>query len=47
MSLMEIAIQGSMENVVMTLTSKEADVELMPKFDRRAPTPASLRIWGA
>jgi len=37
---MEIAIQGSMQNVVTTFTSKEEDAELMPRFDKSAPTPA-------
>lgn len=47
MSLMEIAIQGSIENVVTQFTSNEEDAELMPKFDKSAPTPACSRIWGA
>jgi len=47
MSLMERAIQGSIANVVTIFTSNEADVELIPKFDRSAPTPAWSRIWGA
>jgi hypothetical protein len=41
---MAIAIQGSIQNVVMIFTRKEADIELRPKFDRRAPTPACSRI---
>lgn len=47
MSLMAIAIQGSIQNVVMMFTRKEADIELSPKFDSRAPTPACSRICGA
>lgn len=44
---MERAIQGSMQNVVMIFTSKEEDAELIPKFDKSAPTPAWSRISGA
>lgn len=47
MSLTARAIQGSIQNVVMIFTRKEADAELRPKFDKRSPTPAFSRIWGA
>lgn len=40
---MERAIQGSIQKVMTTLTSNEADVALNPKLDRRAPTPAFSR----
>jgi len=47
MSLIARAIQGSIQNVVMTFTRKEEDAELRPKFDKRAPISACSRIWGA
>lgn len=44
MSLMATAIQGSISRVVTALISKDADDELIPKFERRIPTPACSRI---
>jgi hypothetical protein len=44
MSLMATAIQGSINNVVRALISRDVEAELRPKFERRTPTPACSRI---
>jgi hypothetical protein len=43
-SLMATAIEGSINKVVSALISRDEEAELMPKFERRTPTPASSRI---
>jgi hypothetical protein len=46
MSLMAIAILGSINKVVTALIRKDDEVELSPRFERRKPTPACSRICG-
>lgn len=46
MNLIAIAMDGSINKVVMALTSRDADDEVMPRSKRRGPTPARSRIWG-
>lgn len=36
---MEVAMQGSIKNVVMALKKRDADVEFSPMLDRRTVTP--------
>lgn len=46
-SLIERAMQGSVENVMRQLTRKDAESDPMPRPVKRTATPACLRIWGA
>lgn len=39
-SHMEVAMQGSIKNVVMELKKRDAEVEFIPMLDRRTATPA-------
>lgn len=36
---MEVAMQGSMKNVVMALKKRDADAEFSPMLDKRTVTP--------
>lgn len=45
-NLIATAIEGSINNVVRPLISKDAEEEPIPKFERRTPTPAFSRICG-
>jgi hypothetical protein len=46
MSRMARPMHGNIRKVVRALMRIDAESELIPRFDRRTPTPACSKIWG-